>query len=105
MLAMVRATYPPHVVKAVIDAYTSPEIPKRPDYAKEIASFVYGDNDGYHTVIILEVENSRLADYVNAQIARNVYLQSRVEGLKVEVHMGQSVMEAIPLAAKQLPQR
>lgn len=103
MQVLLKATYPPSAIKRVIDVYMSPELPKRPEYAKEVASFVYGDGQGYHSLVLLEVENSRFADYMNAQTERSVYMQSRVEGLEVEVHPGHSVMDAIALASKHLP--
>lgn len=95
--------YPPNAVKKVTEVFLSPELPKRPEYAKELASFVYADNAGYHSMILLDVEDSKLADYIRAQTERNVYMQSRVEGLAVEVNPGMSVMDAIALTSKHMP--
>ena len=103
MLVLLRATYPPNAVKKVTEVFLSPELPRRPEYAKELASFVYADNAGYHSMILLDVEDSKLADYIRAQTERNVYMQSRVEGLAVEVNPGMSVMDAIALTSKHMP--
>ena len=64
---------------------------------------MYADNACYHSMIMLDVEDSKLADYIRAQTERNVYMQSRVEGLAVEVNPGMSVMDAIALTSKHMP--
>ncbi len=101
MLVLLKSTYPPIVVKKMIDVFMSPQTPKRSPAAKEIATFAYGDREGYHALILLEVEDSRFADFVKDQTARNVYMQSRVEGLQIEVIPGLSVMDALAAVSNQ----
>lgn len=102
MLVMLRSTYPATAAKEVLDIFMSPKTPQRSPASKEIASFAYGDSDGYHGLFILEVEDSKFADFMRAQTARSAYMQSRVQGLQVEVIPGHSVMDAIALVAKQV---
>lgn len=100
MLAMLHATYPPTATKKLIEAFTSPELPSRPGGVKEVADFVYGDRDGFHTVVVLEVDDARWAEFMNNQVERDVFLQSRVEGLRIEVHVGHARMDAIQIASR-----
>ncbi len=102
MLVLLKATYPPSSAKQVIDHFMSPQTPKRSPASKEIASFSYGDREGLHGLFILDVENERFPEFMQAQAARNAYLQSRAEGLQIEVIPGLSVMDAISLTTKHL---
>ena len=102
MLVLLKATYPPSSAKQVIDHFMSPHTPKRSPASKEVASFAYGDRDGLHGLFILEVEDERFSEFMQAQAARNAYLLSRVPGLQVEVIPGYSVMDAISLMGKHL---
>ena len=43
-----------------------------------------------------------VVDFVKAQTARNTYMQSRVEGLRMEVIPGLSVMDTIAVVPKPL---
>jgi hypothetical protein len=79
MLVLLKATYPPSSAKKAIEVFMAPETPKRSSASKELASFVYGDHEGYHNLFILEVD-----------------------GLGVEVVPGHSVMDTIALTSKQL---
>jgi hypothetical protein len=103
MLALLHATYPGTAVKKVIEAYMSPELPKRPSFAKEVASFVYNDLHGYHTLLLLDVEDARLGEWHLNQGDRNIFMESRVEGLRTETRLGLSVMDAIARGSAQLP--
>lgn len=103
MLVLLKATYPPSSAKSAIDIFMSPETPKRSPASKEIASFAYGDSAGYHGLFILEVEDAKFPEFLQAQVARNTYMQSRVQGLQVEVIPGHSVMDTIGLVSKHLP--
>jgi hypothetical protein len=100
MMAMIHAMYPPTGTAKLVQAFMSPELPKRSEAAKEVASIVYGDRDGYHSVILLEVEDAKLAEYVARQVERSVFLETRVEGLRVEYQYGHSVMDAISVASR-----
>ena len=102
MLVLLKSTYPPTSAKKMIDNFMSPQTPQRSEASKEIATFTYGDNEGYHGLVILDVEDSKFGDFVKAQTARNAYFQSRVEGLRIEVIPGLSVMDAIAVVSKQL---
>ena len=102
MLVLIKATYPANSAKQATEHFMSEKTPKRSAAAKDIASFSYGDRDGVQGLFILEVENERFPEFMQAQIARNAYLQSRVAGLHVEVIPGHSVMEAISLTTKHL---
>jgi hypothetical protein len=86
----------------MLDLYMSADAPKRPADAREVASFTYGDHDGVHVLFIFDVEDARLAEFLNAQAARTIYLAARAD-VQVAVHVGHSVQEAIPIASKHLP--
>jgi hypothetical protein len=103
MLVLLHARYPASSTKRAIEVFMSPELPKRPDYVKEVGSFVHGSLEGYHNYFLLDVEDKHLAEYVLAQGERSIHLESRVPGLTVEALMGQSVPNAINTAMKQLP--
>jgi hypothetical protein len=102
MLVLLKSTYPPTAVKKMLEVFTSPDTPKRFAASKEIASFAYGDRDGYHGLIILDVEDDKFAEFARSQTARSAYMQSRVPGLQVDVIPGHSVMDAIGLVAAQV---
>ena len=102
MLVLLKSTYPPSSAKKMIDNFMSPQTPKRSEASKEIATFAYADNEGYHGLILLDVEDGKFPDFLKDQTARNAYLQSRVEGLRIEVIPGLSVMDAIAVVSKQL---
>ena len=103
MIVYLHAVYPGHSAKKVLDAFMSPDIPKRPADVKELGSVTYSDRDGFHGVFLFEVEDSKLAALLNAQGERNVFLGSRAEGVKLEVQVGLSIAEGVPMALKQLP--
>ena len=102
MLVLLKATYPPSSAKKAIEVFMAPETPKRSATAKELASFVHGDHEGYHNLFILEVEDTKFAEFMKAQTSRNAYMQSRIDGLGIEVVPGHSVMDTIALTSKQL---
>lgn len=103
MLVMVDSRYPASSMKRAIEVFTSPELPKRAEYITEIASFVHGDHEGYHTMFLIEVDDAHAADYVIAQAERATYMATRIPGFTVEARYGQSVPQAIATAVKHLP--
>lgn len=103
MNVYLHGVYPGHSTKKLLDAFMSPDIPKRPDDVKELGSVTYSDTDGFHVVIVFEVEDSKLAGLLRAQTERNIFLASRTEGAKLEMQVGFSVAEGVPMALKQLP--
>jgi hypothetical protein len=102
MRVLIETTYPPTSARKVLDLFMSPDTPKRPPDAREVASFTYGDHDGVHVLFLFDVEDGKLAEFLNAQTARTVYMTSRAE-VKLAVHVGHSVQEAIPIASRHLP--
>jgi hypothetical protein len=76
MLILLHARYPATSLKAGIDAFMSPKTPPRSGASKEIASFVYGDSEGYHSLFILDVDDAKFGDFMKAQVERNVYMES-----------------------------
>lgn len=104
MNIMVKGNYSGHVSNQVLEAYMSSDLPPRPDYVKELGSISYTDQDGLHAILLLEVDDSKVAEYLDIQGQRNAFLQSRVENLTLEVHVGRSLMESIELIQPHLPQ-
>ncbi len=103
MLVMLHAKYPGKMAKQTIDAFLSPDIPKRPD-AKDLASFAYVGHDGAHALFIFDVEEGKLAEWLRVQGERNVFMSSRIDGFNVEVQTGMSIADAIQVASRLLPQ-
>ena len=58
MIGIISATYPGHVFKQVVQAFTSPELPKRPESIKEISSIAYSDDSGHHALFMLDVPDA-----------------------------------------------
>ncbi len=102
MLVLLKSTCPPTAIKKSIDIFMSPQTPQRSEASKEVSTFAYGDKEGYHTLVLLDVEDGKFADFLKVQTARSAYMQSRVEGLQVEIIPGLSVMDAIAAVSKQL---
>ncbi len=97
MVIMIHATYPAGAAKAILAAYGDLALPQRPRYATEIASFVYTDQNGYHTVLLIEIPSNKLTELLQIQTARHRYMQSRVEGLTIEIKTDLSLQETIRL--------
>jgi hypothetical protein len=102
MRVLVHSTFSQTEGRTALDLFGSPETPPRPADAKEIASFTYGDDRGVHVLFLFDVENARLADFINAQTARTTYITSRAD-VKIVVHIGHSVEDAVAIATKHLP--
>jgi len=103
MLVMLTARYPATSVKRVIEVYMSPETPKRPDSGREVCSFVHGDHTGYTNYFVFDVEDRHLAEFLTAYAERTFHMETRIQGLTVQIVVGQSVPDAISTAMKQLP--
>jgi len=103
MLVLIDARYPTSSMRRAIEVFTSPEMPKRADYVREVGSFTYTSHGGIRSVFILDVEDQHLAEYVVSQSERTVHMQSRIPEFNVEIQIGQSVQDGIAAALKQLP--
>lgn len=97
MVIMIHATYPTGAVKAILAAYGDLALPQRPRYATEIVSFVYADQDDYHTILLIEIPSDKRTESLQIQTARHRYMQSRVKGLKIEIQTDLSLQETIAL--------
>lgn len=96
MIAMLSVTYPGHVFKPVIQAFTSPDIPKRPESMKEISSIGYYDDNGSHAIFMFDVPDAQVAEFLAIQSKRAAFISGRVPGFVSSVHVGKSVGESIP---------
>jgi hypothetical protein len=90
-------------MKRAIEVFTSPEMPPRAEYVREVGSFTYTAHDGIRSLFILDVDDQHLAEYVVTQSARTVHMQTRIPDFNVEVQIGQSVPDAIATAIQNLP--
>ena len=95
MIFISEARYAAHLTKDVIKVFTDPNNPQRPEFAKELATVVYGDQDGFHTIIVVEVDDAKVGEYLQFIADRSLYMESRVEGLSIKVHNGLSIPDAI----------
>ena len=96
MIAMLKVSYPLHVFKQVAAAFTSPDIPKRPESVKELSSIGYMDNDGGHAVFMFDVPDADIAQFLVVQSKRLAFIGARAPGFCAETQVGQKVQEALP---------
>ena len=96
MIAMLSVTYPGHAFKPVIQAFTSPDIPKRTESMKEVSSIGYYDDSGSHAIFMFDVPDTQVAEFLAIQSKRSAFISGRVPGFVSSVHVGKSVGESIP---------
>jgi hypothetical protein len=89
-------------LKRAIEVFTSSEIPKRPDYVHEVASFTYGDETGYHGYVILEIPDASMADCATRQTERTIFMESRIPEFNAALRFGTSIPDGIMLAMRVL---
>lgn len=97
MIAMLNVTYPGASFKQVIQAFTSPDIPKRPESVKELSSVGYYDESGSHAVFMFDVPDAQVADFIALQSKRSAFISARAPGFISSVHFGQTVASSIPM--------
>jgi hypothetical protein len=97
MIAMLNVTYPGASFKPVVQAFTSPDIPKRPDSVKELSSIGYFDDSGSHAVFMFDVPDAQVADFITLQSKRSAFISARAPGFISSVHFGQTVAGSIPM--------
>jgi hypothetical protein len=102
MRVLVHSTFSQTEGRTVLDLFTSSETPKRPADSREIASFTYGDDQGVHVLFLFDVDNARLADFLDAQTARTTYMTARAD-VKIVVHVGYPVEDALGIATRHMP--
>jgi hypothetical protein len=96
MIAMLNVTYPVHIFKQVIQAFTSPDLPKRPESAKELSSIGYVDDSGGHATFMFDVPDAKVGEFVVVQSKRSAFIGARVPGFTTSLNFGQKVGDAIP---------
>lgn len=95
MIAILSATFPGHVFKQVVQAFTSPDLPTRPESIKEIASIAYSDDKGDHAVFMFDVPDAQMAEFMANQAKRSAFISARATGFTSSVHAGKTVVEGI----------
>ena len=96
MIAMLNLTYPGHIIKQVVGAFMSPDMPKRPEsVVKELCSIVYSDDSGYHTVFMFDVPDAQVAEFITMQVKRTTFLVTRAPGCSSSLHLGTTVQDGI----------
>jgi hypothetical protein len=103
MIALIKVAYPMNVFKQVVQAFTSPDIPKRPESVKEISAMGYFDGGSGCAVFMFDVPDAEAGEFLLAQAKRTAFMGARVPGFQSNVHMGQSVGEAIPTMMAMYP--
>ncbi len=81
----------------------SHDIPESPERAKGLGNVNYSDKDGFHVVLLFEVDDSKLAEILKAQGERNLFPASRAERLNLEMQAGLSQAEGVPIALNLIP--
>lgn len=100
---MLDVQYPPTGVSQVAKVLTSPQLPPRPDYARELGTIAYTDAGGFHGVTLFEVPEEKCADFLKTQEQRTVFFASRVNGCVIKVHIGSSIPEIMKSIAPLMP--
>ena len=103
MIAMLRATYPLHAFRQVTQAFMSPDIPKRPESVRELASIGYADDAGGNVVFMFDVPEVDVGAFLLSQMQRIAFISARAQGFNASVHVGQKVQEAIPALMPMFP--
>lgn len=96
MIAILNVTYPIHSFKQVVQAFTSPDLPKRPESVRDLASVGYFDDGGGRAVFMFDVPDAQAAEFLLVQSKRSAFIGSRVPGFSSNVHLGQTIGEGIP---------
>jgi hypothetical protein len=102
MRVLVHSTFAQTEGRTVLDLFTSCKTPRRPADAREVASFTYGDDRGVHVLFFFDVDNARLAEFLEAQAARTSYMTARAD-VKIVVHVGYPVEDALAIATAYHP--
>ena len=103
MIAMLDVRYPGHIIKQVVGAFMSPDMPKRPESMKELCSIVYSDDSGYHSVFMFDVPDAQVADFITLQSKRSAFIAVRAPGCNLSVQLGRTVADAIKNLMPLLP--
>jgi hypothetical protein len=103
MRLMLHVRYPGHLMKQAIQTFTSPQMPKRPEYFKELGSMAYMDGSGANTLFIFDVPDDKVGECMRIQGQRNTFFMARVAGAGMETQLGPSISDAIKESAPLLP--
>ena len=95
MIAMLGFTYPGHIIKQVVQAFMSPDMPKRPESMKELCSITYSDDSGYHSVFMFDVPDAQIAEFCTMQSKRTTFLVTRAPGCSSSLQLGTTVQDGI----------
>lgn len=95
MMILLNAHFPPQSFKQVTQAFTSPDIPKRPESIKELSSVGYSDEAGSHAVFVFDVPDAEVASFLILQSRRSAFISARAPGFVYSVHGGQTVADSI----------
>ena len=95
MIAMLDIKYPGHIIKQVVEAFMSPDMPRRPEHMKELSSISYYDDGGYHTVVTFDVPDAQIAEFIIAQGKRTAFFVTRAPGCSGCLRWGTTVEDGI----------
>jgi hypothetical protein len=95
MIAVLKVSMPIHTFKQVVQAFMSPDIPKRPDSMKELGSVAYTDESGDHAVFMFDLPDSEVSNFLTLQSMRSAFIGARAPGFSASVHVGLRVPDSI----------
>ena len=95
MIAMLTLTYPGHIIKQVTQAFMSPEMPKRPESMKVLSSISSYDDGGYHSVLMFDVPDAQVAEFIIVQSKRSTFFATRAPGCSGCLQWGTTVEDGI----------
>ena len=103
MIAMLSVSYPGHIFKQLVQAFSSPDIPKRPESMKELSSMGYYDDTGFHVVFMFDVPDAQVADFITLQSKRSAFIAVRAPGCNLSIQLGRTVADGIKELMPLLP--
>jgi hypothetical protein len=95
MIAILNSSYPGHMFKQVVQAFTSKDLPKRPESIKELSSIGYADDSGSHAIFMFDVPDTQVGEFLANQNKRTAFITARAPGFNAIVHVGKKVGDAI----------
>lgn len=95
MIAILNVSYPGHMFKQVVQAFTSKDIPKRPESVKELSSIGYADESSSHAIFLFDVPDALVGEFLANQNKRSAFISARAPGFNGIVHVGKTVGDGI----------
>lgn len=91
MIVYVHAIFHGIDLAAMLRAYRDPVCPPRLTPHTVLGTCAFSDHDGYHTVWLFEVEDMVGGQFLQEQMARNLWFETHAHSFRATVQAGQTV--------------